>query len=109
MSQMKTEATTNQPPSIKSSSLLVVDDNILMRIKKEVGSLKQSQKVEEEAYASKGVSSYRAWLRRRASAHRDRHLWFSSWRPGTPAPWTLPRNSCCFDRWNTRPCFSCSS
>ncbi len=37
MSQMKTEAITNQPPSIKSSSLLVVGDNILMRTKKEVG------------------------------------------------------------------------
>ncbi len=32
MSQMKTEATTNQPPSIKSSSLLVVDDNSMNRI-----------------------------------------------------------------------------
>ena len=32
MSQMKAEATTNQPPSISTSSLLVVDDNSMNRI-----------------------------------------------------------------------------
>src|SRR6266480_3712654 len=83
--------------------------DILTRTRKEVGELKQSQKVEEGAYVCKLASSYRAWLRRRASAHHDRHLGFSSWRPGIPAPWTLPRNGCCFDRWNSRPCFSYSS
>src|SRR6266516_4337784 len=38
--------------------------------------LQQSQKVEEGAYACKLASPYRAWLRRRARAHHDRHPGF---------------------------------